>query len=95
MEASLGAMADFRGAENAVRRLDATSPHLARDHCVDGRDEPGHDVEGAAAGQSHYWFNMSNKSSQPGLEFTISWAFQARGQCFMFDSRWMAAVMNS
>jgi hypothetical protein len=34
-----------------------------------------------------YSFNVSYKSSQPGLEFTISWAFQARGQCFMFDWR--------
>ncbi len=34
-----------------------------------------------------YRFNVAYKSSQPGLELTISWAFQARGQCFMFNSR--------
>ncbi len=68
---------------------------------VDGRDKPGHDGDGdfrttiamrIAAAQ---WFNSPYKSRQSGLTSRIRRTFQARGQCFMLRSRWIASRMLS
>ncbi len=45
--------------------------------------------------RSTYWFSVSHRSNQPGFVSRISRTFHARGQCLMFDSRWIASMIRS
>ena len=68
---------------------------------VDGRDKPGHDGDGdfqttiAMRTAKAQWFSSSYKSRHSGLTSRIRRTFQARGQCFILRSRWIASRMLS